>query len=176
MAKKPPTVHTTDMESAASDAYSGMEELKDELQEWLDNMPESLRNGSKADELQEAIDTIDGVSEIDIPDCISNGKDVPQVSYVASKKSSRAGRRDTITSMLSGAADAGREYIEQLNALEFDAGGVLITPPDGGEDWTEGLPASENERDSWVSDIESFIDEVESAQSEYDNVNFPGMR
>ena len=33
--------------------------LKDELQNWLDNMPENLQNSSKADELQTAIDELE---------------------------------------------------------------------------------------------------------------------
>lgn len=168
---------STDISSAVSDAYSGMEELKDELQNWLDNMPESLRNGSKADELQEAIDAIESVEEINVPDCLNDGKDVPSVTYYASKKTSRAGRRDTITSMLSGAADAGREYIDVLGALEYDEEiGVLKAPADADEDWSAGLPDTEGERDDQVTAIEEFIEACENAQSEYDNVNFPGMR
>jgi prefoldin subunit 5 len=36
-----------------------MEELRDELQNWLDNLPENLQQGSKADELQSAISELD---------------------------------------------------------------------------------------------------------------------
>mgnify|MGYP001604439229 CR=1 FL=1 len=53
-----------------------VEELRDELQSWLDNLPENLQSSNKADMLQEAIDsleeiidaldTIDGI-EIDFP-------------------------------------------------------------------------------------------------------------
>ena len=35
------------------------EELQEELQDWLDNMPENLQQSSKAEELQEAIDQLD---------------------------------------------------------------------------------------------------------------------
>ena len=41
--------------SALEDAKSIAEELRDELQEWRDGLPENLQNGSKADELDEAI-------------------------------------------------------------------------------------------------------------------------
>jgi hypothetical protein len=33
--------------------------LRDELQNWLDNLPENLQQGSKADELQSAISELD---------------------------------------------------------------------------------------------------------------------
>jgi len=43
--------------------------LRDELQNWLDNMPENLQSSSKADELNEAIsnleDTIGQCEEIE---------------------------------------------------------------------------------------------------------------
>jgi len=37
------------------------EDLQNELQEWLDNMPENLQESYKAEELQ---DTIDGLDEV----------------------------------------------------------------------------------------------------------------
>ena len=45
--------------SFVGDAKSGAEELRDELQEWLDGLPENLQSGSKADELQSAIDELE---------------------------------------------------------------------------------------------------------------------
>lgn len=38
-----------------------MEELRDELQNWYDNLPENLQNGSKADALQTAIDELENI-------------------------------------------------------------------------------------------------------------------
>ena len=46
---------------------SDVEELKSELEEWRDNMPESLQGGQKHEELEEAIgqleDLINGLQE-----------------------------------------------------------------------------------------------------------------
>lgn len=44
---------------AVEEAKTAAEELRDELQSWLDNLPESLADGSKADEIQEAIDSLE---------------------------------------------------------------------------------------------------------------------
>lgn len=48
-------------QSLASDAKAQTEELRDELQSWLDNLPENLQAGTKADELQTAIDELETV-------------------------------------------------------------------------------------------------------------------
>jgi hypothetical protein len=38
------------------EGQSEIEEIRDELQNWLDNLPENLQNGMKAEALQSAID------------------------------------------------------------------------------------------------------------------------
>lgn len=44
-----------------SDAKTEIEELRDELQSWRDNLPENLQSGSKADALDEAISSLEDV-------------------------------------------------------------------------------------------------------------------
>ena len=41
------------------DGKSQAGELRDELRAWLDNLPENLQQGSKADEIQSAIDSLE---------------------------------------------------------------------------------------------------------------------
>lgn len=41
------------------EARSEAETLRDELQEWKDNIPENMQSGSKADELDEAISSLE---------------------------------------------------------------------------------------------------------------------
>ena len=61
-----------------SQGLSTIEELKDELQEWLDNMPENLQGGSKEDELQEAIDALDDVIS-NVGDAIEEDVEFPRM-------------------------------------------------------------------------------------------------
>jgi hypothetical protein len=49
----------SDAQGSISDAKTEAEELRDELQNWLDGLPENLQNGSKADALNEAISNLD---------------------------------------------------------------------------------------------------------------------
>jgi len=62
----------TDAEGSVADARHIVEELKDEMTEWLENMPESLRDGDKASDIQEAIDGLERIEssldEIDFND------------------------------------------------------------------------------------------------------------
>ena len=44
-------------------AKDTVEELRDELQSWRDNLPENLQSGSKAEELDEAISNLGGLAD-----------------------------------------------------------------------------------------------------------------
>jgi len=50
-----------DAQGLITEGKNIIEELREELQNWLDNMPENLQGGSKADELQTAIDELESV-------------------------------------------------------------------------------------------------------------------
>lgn len=48
---------TLDMTEKIAD----VEQLKEELEEWLNNLPENLQSSNKAELLQEAIDNLDNI-------------------------------------------------------------------------------------------------------------------
>ena len=60
--KQPQAPITTTLGGAAEDAKSCLEELRDELQDWYDNLPEQFQVGEKGEELTEALDAIGCVS------------------------------------------------------------------------------------------------------------------
>lgn len=66
--------YTTSINDLIADAVSEFECLKDELQEWYDNLPESFQNGSKGEQLQEAINALENATEPDIPKAIGEIK------------------------------------------------------------------------------------------------------
>lgn len=66
--RKEPTVESRAdrLDEAAGtlqDAAQLVEELKDEMQEWYDSIPENLQNGDKANEVQEAIDALEALHD-----------------------------------------------------------------------------------------------------------------
>src|SRR6266567_4390623 len=46
---------THSLTDVVENAKSELESLRDELQDWYDNLPEGFRNGDKGDRLQEAV-------------------------------------------------------------------------------------------------------------------------
>jgi predicted DNA-binding protein len=46
-----------------TDKIADVEQLKEELEEWLDNLPENLQSSNKAEMLQEAIDNLENIGE-----------------------------------------------------------------------------------------------------------------
>lgn len=48
-------------ESDFDDAKSEVEALRDEMQEWYDNMPENLQGGAKGEEVQAAVDALEDI-------------------------------------------------------------------------------------------------------------------
>ena len=48
-------------QSQLGDAKSEFESLRDELQDWYDNLPEQFQEGDKGQQLQDAVDTLEEV-------------------------------------------------------------------------------------------------------------------
>lgn len=155
-------------EYCVADAVSfGADELttlRDELQEWRDNLPESLQSGSKADQLDEAISALDDADCFNAPDCVTESAedgDGDSCGYVGGlrftvlvstkKRLSRSARRDEACAVLRGAVDAMNEALE----AEYD-------PED------DRYEATRDDIESCITDIESLIDNAEGA-------DFPGM-
>jgi DNA repair exonuclease SbcCD ATPase subunit len=55
-------------QAQAEEAKSEVEDLKSEMESWLENLPENLQGGSKAEEIQEAIDALDTLQS-DLENC-----------------------------------------------------------------------------------------------------------
>lgn len=53
----------SEAEKKFENVKSTVTELKDEMQNWLDGMPESLQQGSTADEVRECIDQLEEIEQ-----------------------------------------------------------------------------------------------------------------
>lgn len=149
---------------AISNGVSDIAGLQEELQEWLDNMPESLQQGSKADELQEAIDGLDEAQSYEPCDALSGTEDDGgnatlgalrfTITTSARKGKSRADRCNEATELLRMALDTVRDH--------------LANNPEKEED--------EDESSVDLDEVESSLDELEQLIDNAEGVTFPGMR
>lgn len=144
--RKKPVEHSIKINDGISHAFGAIEELKDELQNWRDNLPESKQQSGKADELDEAIQGLEQDSEPEIPNAVEEW-DV-QYTYAPARKASRADRRD--------------EAVAILNAIAEKCQGV-VEDPQGAYDEDE------------LNEIRTFAEACSDAVTSWENVEFPGM-
>lgn len=176
MARKRKTTTTNStVGSAVAEAFSEIDSLKEELQSWYDNLPENFQNGDKGQRLQEAIDQLESTSEPDCPDAVEDRG----VSYTQTLgRTSRSARRDDACCMIEAAEESVRDYARELEDLQYSSDGRLVVdgvPQDRPEEGALDVPYTEDERDALVTDLESYADELDTARSEWESVEFPGM-
>lgn len=51
----------SEAEGSFDNAKSAVSELKDEMEQWMESIPENLQNGTKANEVQEALDALESI-------------------------------------------------------------------------------------------------------------------
>lgn len=132
--------------SSVADAFSDLEGLKEELEEWFGNMPESFQNGSKGEQLQSAIDILESLQEPNVPDEVAD----LSIQWPESLGRSRKGpSRSTRCS-------------NACNVIESAKSAV--------ESWIE-----EQEESADTDAAETFVGELDELISEASSVEFPGM-
>lgn len=135
--------------TAVSDACSSLEELGSECRELVDNASENLQQTSRIQTFEETAGTLEGISEPDVPECIS---ELPityseQVSTRKGRGESRSVRCSNAVSVLQAAESAAQEwYDDEANAEHED-------------------------RD----DVDAFITELQNIIGDAEGCEFPGM-
>lgn len=166
------------VEDAVGNAFSEMESIKDELQEWYDNLPENFQNGDKGSQIQEAVDTLErALDQPDIPDAASELA-CDYAEYFG--KIGRPKRRDTAVNAVRAAADACDAEVERLNTLSFEPDDETPDPEttevvNGSEEAEVEEAMTEDERDTAVQELEELANACNEAADEWDGVEFPGM-
>lgn len=131
--------------SSVEDAFSALEDLASECREVYDNASEGLQQTQRIQTFGDTADTLEGLSCPDVPECVSE----LAISYSEATKKrgvSRAKRCENAVSVLQAAVDAL-------------------------ENWLDGLPDDDDNRD----EVDSFKSELEDAISNAEGCEFPGM-
>ena len=174
MARTPYTPTTSSIADAVSLAYSIVGELRDELQEWYDNLPESFQNGSKGEQLQEAITGLEEAAdyEPDVPEAFAES-DVRVHDPRPVKRQSRAARAADAAHYLRTVVDEAQAWLDEQESEHDDWVAAQDVPR------TVTSEQEEHERseslDKVRADIEEFIGTVGDHAEAIENVSFPGM-
>lgn len=190
MSKKPKvTEYNGDVAGAVTEATEALGELRDELQNWYDNLPENFQNGDKGSQLQEAIDNLETAASEPSFDGRVEGLAVSG-SFTPAKGTSRSARRDDAVAILHLAHEAIEARLGEIDGFELsrEANGPNRTDGDTltcnvcggtfdieyGQETPEECPDEDcdsNHKDEFeqaTSDIEEIVDAAESTE-------FPGM-
>lgn len=136
--------------SSVEDAFSALEELGSECRELVDNVEGTgLRETGRIQTFDETASTLEGLSAPDVPECIAEVSISYHESVPARKGrgTSRATRCQNAIAVLQAAAEAAQQWLDDEANEEHD------------------------DRD----DVDSFIQELESAVSDAENCEFPGL-
>jgi len=131
-----------------SDAFSELESLAEEMREIADNMEDGgMGHMPKAEAAGEAADTLEGLTEPEVPSCLE-GRDTSWHESVNRRKGrgpSRAVRCSNACAVFRAAADSAMEWAESCD--------------------------DEDEKQA----AEEFADECNAVADEAEGVEFPGM-
>jgi hypothetical protein len=156
----------TTAQSAIEDGLNILSELKGEVEEVCDGMPESLQGGSRYETLSETKDALGEFCD-ETPDFDAVGEAANRdVTYGSNRrrKQSRSDRRDEACRML----DAGLEGLRAWADEQETAVGEKKADGDSEDDDHEELEGQ-------ITAARELADEVEGWKDSADGVEFPGM-
>lgn len=134
--------------SSVSDAFSELESLKDEMTEWRDNLEEKFSGTQKYEDVSACCDELEQVDEVEVPEVIGEVK----IAY-SEMRNRRKGRGES-------------RSVRRDNAVA-----VLQAAKDAAENWLEGLPEDDENKDQ----VSTFIDELDTQIGYAEGAEFPGM-
>jgi hypothetical protein len=141
---------TSSVQSLVEEAFSVFESLRDEYQDWRDNLPEALQDGSKASELDDAIQQLEELGEPDLP----SWADQIQVFHLPSSDVSSRPKQ------LAEATDAIRDCVTEIERL-IDSGDY------------ERLEAEDEEINA--DSLRELADALQGKVDDAESVSLPGM-
>lgn len=169
--KSPPkyTEQSGSVMEAVSNGFGEVSNLAEEMRGWADNLEEKFSSTDRYARVSEAADALENATEPDVDETIGD----LQVKWMELQPRSRrrglsrADRLSNACNALAAASSVLRDFSEELEKLEktkevlhafFDSNGI-----------TEG------DTEEIASAASDLADEIDSATSELEGVEFPGM-
>jgi len=169
---------SSDVESAISTAQSIFEELRDEIQEVVDNAEGGLAETQRIQTLGETAETLGEIVDdsIDLPEPPLNENDLfmGNASWTENQRKgiSRSDRRDNGVNILDAVFSEIEAAIERADTRLEDLADEEKDEED--EKKKEKLETLKDEIESYKSDLESALEQVGTWQDHAQSVEFPG--
>jgi hypothetical protein len=166
----------SDLAGALADGISDVENLKEEMEEWANSLESNnMEHLPKYDEVTEAKDALenglDGLQGIEVPEFLGD-LDASFTIDTRKKAQSRSYRLANAMNAIDAAKCAAESWLEEHDELELPSEDDEPAEDDDGEPITQEMI---EERDRQREAAEEFVNEVENAYAELENVSFPGM-
>lgn len=154
-------------------ATEQVSELRDELENWYDNLPENFQNGEKGEALQEAMNYLDSAqNSLDLPAELQHIAERRVQVSVYKRATSRAKRRDDAVSNLR----AVESFLDDLvGDYREKADTAPETAPDDAIPVDEREPITQDEYNAAADAAEQLASEIGEACDEFEAAEFPGM-
>jgi len=143
------------------EAYSEIESLGEEMRGWYDNLTDTLQQNDRGQRVDEAANTLEGISAQESTDLMSQ---VDVYHLPSLDTSSRSKRASEASSILQDVAAACHDYVSENRPEASDE-----------EESAEKKEADTTYEDSDYDELDSIADQCEDDAGEVDGVEFPGM-
>lgn len=163
-----------DLATAFEDGKSEVDELKGEIEEWSESLESNnMEHLPKYEEVTEAKDALEAgleaLESITVPDFLEE-IDASYTQDTRKKAQSRSYRLGNAQNALDAAKCAAEAWLEENEALELMSDADAIE--DGAEEVTQAMV---DERQAQRDAAEEFVNELDGAMDELNNVSFPSM-
>jgi hypothetical protein len=148
--------------------------LREEIEAWHDNLPESLQSGDKASALEECMQALeDADADLELTPWLRHLRLLPVKASCWKRATSRSKQRDDVVNALAVAKelleDKSSKYSESMakapQELPTDTDGTLETR----------APITVGEFTDCIDEIASLTAEIEQVIEAAENAEFPGM-
>jgi hypothetical protein len=163
-----PTTYT--VADAVENGVSELSQLRDELQDWYDNLPENFQSGEKGSQLEEAIGELDEADGFDNSALVDAQDDEGEPAAPSSlmfqfpastkRRMSRADRCSEATALLRAAHERVQEWLGEQTATLTE------------KEISEAASDAINEA---IDSVTEALDELTNLIDRAEGVTFPGM-
>ena len=164
-------IETASVGGLVDEFYNTCQELRDELQDWKDNIEEKFSGTEKYSTLEESVNTLDNFCE-NAPDYEIDGFDAGAPhEYTRSPLKKKASRRDRMGHAMEAANIAVgliEAEIEKIESALEEANDQDVESETGTGHDVDALEATKDA-------LTELKDQIENDVSEAENVEFPGM-